>query len=303
MTRSLIFGLVVGAVLACGVAQAQYSYYTDRPALKPLMQPFSNPSSAASSGGFYYFNGATPSANITRGNVVPRAGAGSTGVLGRQTTAPTTAPNVTYKDLFGPGGKLEYNPAPPAGAYYYPVPQDIISSQPAYSDRRYWRNNQYEWTPPVQQAWQVQPYPSQQRQQYAPEQTYAAPATNVYPTLFINDRVYVAVRDYFASLGVTAYWDKATRSAVATLPDGRKVVLPLDSQKITVDAKTVELPAPVVEANEVLMVPLQDLSAALGVKLTVDSQTNRVFLTMPPPPAASAATTDASKPTTATPAQ
>jgi hypothetical protein len=95
-------------------------------------------------------------------------------------------------------------------------------------------------------------------------------------------------------LGVTAYWDKSTRSAVATLPDSRKVVMPLDSKTITVEGKSVELPTPVVEANEILMVPLQDISDALGVKVTVDPQTNRVYLTLPlSPPTTSTTSTNA----------
>jgi hypothetical protein len=305
MTRTLTMVLVLASLLVAGLAQAQYNYYTTRPPLQPLLRPFSNPSSSASAGGFYYFGDSPPPINTTRGNVLPPGGPGSISALNPNRTAkPTAGPNITYKDLFGPGGKLEYNPAPPAGTSYLPVPQDIISSHRVLRDQR--SPNNYEWTPPVIEPWQVVgPYPPQA---YGNEPfsgsvagtsttPTAPPPSNVYPTLYLNNRVYVAVRDYFASLGVVAYWDKSTRSAVATLPDGRKVVLPLDSSKITVDGKTVELGAPVVEANEVLMVPLQDLSEALGVKLTVDPQTNRVYLTLPPPSSASSASATDNKPT------
>lgn len=304
MVRTWLNVLVLGLLLLAAMAQAQYSYYTTRPPLQPLLQPFSNPSSSSSSGGFYYFGGNAPSPNTTRGNVLPPGGPGSISALNSgQTARPSAAPTLSYRDPFGPGGKLEYNPAPPSGAGYlpYPVPQDIISSYPVWRDRRS-RTNPYEWTPPVLQPWQVQPFPAQPSPPSGEQATSSAapapPPSNVYPTLYINNRVYVAARDYFASLGVVAYWDKNTRSAVATLPDGRKVVLPLDSSRITVDGKTVELAAPVVEANEVLMVPLQDLSDALGVKVTVDPQTNRVYLALP----VSATTSSTATPTSGVPA-
>jgi hypothetical protein len=98
------------------------------------------------------------------------------------------------------------------------------------------------------------------------------------PPINWNGIIYVAARDYFSVAGTTAYWDQATSSAQAKLPDGRVVILPLNKAAIKVDAKQVTLAHPSVDVNDTMMVPLRDLSDALGFSIQWDPDRKQAFL-------------------------
>lgn len=134
------------------------------------------------------------------------------------------------------------------------------------------------WTPPEFAG--TQPATSPTQLQVGGQQT----PISEYPAIKWGDVLYVSARDYFAALNVTAYWDETARRAVATLPDGRRVALPLGLNVVFIDDKPVNLPYPTAAANGIMMVPLASLSEALGVTVKYDTQNNTATLELPAAP-------------------
>lgn len=230
---------------------------------------------------------------------VPGLGPGSL----MHTVKPGTGQQVAPKQLFGPGGILEYNPPLPAGSYPFKTYDNYFYHYPS-NDPRWNRGNTYyndyndyapygtdqsgygAWYPPATQGTDTAATTQANTDQ---------PAATSW-----NGLLYVPTRDYFLALGVTAYWDETRRSAVAVLKDGRTVALPLEGTTISVDSKPVTLTAPTAVIGGVMMVPMLALSEALNISLQYDEATGMVYLV--PLPAATAAKTETKPATEAKPA-
>ncbi len=83
--------------------------------------------------------------------------------------------------------------------------------------------------------------------------------------------LYMAGRDYFTALGTVLYYDQPHNSAVAVLPDGRWVVLPLGKDHMYLDRVERALEQPTAVAQGTLMVPVRALSKVLGIPVRWDA--------------------------------
>ena len=123
--------------------------------------------------------------------------------------------------------------------------------------------------------------------------------TGSVPPINWNGVIYVACRDYFNAVGCTAVWNEATHSAEAKLPDARGIVLPLNQGVVKIDGKPALLAHPTADVNDIMMVPLRDLSAALGFTVQWDADRQIVHLV---PNTLPALVVPATVPTTTAPA-
>ena len=110
------------------------------------------------------------------------------------------------------------------------------------------------------------------------------------PPIIWGGVVYLAVRDYFTVLNAGVAWHEQWLSAVATLHDGRMVILPLNRNTVSVQGEIKTMKCPTALVNNIMMVPLRDLSEALGVDVKWDASRKAAIL-MP-----SATTTAATEP-------
>lgn len=99
--------------------------------------------------------------------------------------------------------------------------------------------------------------------------------------LLLNGVLYLAATDYFAALGTNVNYNATYRSAIALLPDGRWLVIPLGHSYFYVDQQLTLLAQPTAVANNILMVPVRALSEKLGFGVKWDP-TNRTAVLVPP---------------------
>jgi hypothetical protein len=123
------------------------------------------------------------------------------------------------------------------------------------------------------------------------------------PPIMWNDVIYVSARTFFGALQTTAYWADSIHSAVAKLPDGRAVIVPLGQSTVTIDTKSVKLARPSASVNNIMMVPLRDLAEALGYNVQWDPETDVATLAPGPKAAGTAAPTTGAAPAATTPAK
>jgi hypothetical protein len=100
--------------------------------------------------------------------------------------------------------------------------------------------------------------------------------------IFTGDgQVLVPFRAVFRALGADVSWDRATRSATATMPDGTTINFPMDRAWATVNGSRVALPA----ASRLHLgwsyVPGEFLVQTLGCRLVWDFPTGRLLITNP----------------------
>jgi len=104
--------------------------------------------------------------------------------------------------------------------------------------------------------------------------------TTVAPSIW-NDTMYISATDYFQGMGTMAYYDAVHLSAVAVMPDGRWVVIPLGQDHIYLDRQKTQLRKPTAVADGILMVPVRALSDVLGIGVRWDPITRSAILNLP----------------------
>ena len=104
---------------------------------------------------------------------------------------------------------------------------------------------------------------------------------NAATPLLWNGVVFVAARDLFEALSAPPVWDSTRRVAVAQMPGGPLVTLPLGYALMYLEDKPVPLPYPTVAVNDIMMVPLRAVAQTLGYQVEWSDADGSVWLYLP----------------------
>lgn len=98
-----------------------------------------------------------------------------------------------------------------------------------------------------------------------------------------NGQTFVAIKDITDAIGGESRWDSKTQSATVTF-DGRSVVIPMGSKKITSNGETVTTTSPAflhkVDRESKTYVPLAILAQGLGLDVKYSVKTKTVFINL-----------------------
>ncbi|MMZ64535.1 hypothetical protein D1872_268740 [compost metagenome] len=98
-----------------------------------------------------------------------------------------------------------------------------------------------------------------------------------------NGQTFVAIKDITDAIGGESRWDSKTQSATVTF-DGRSVVIPMGSKKITSNGETVTTTSPAflhkVDRKSKTYVPLAILAQGLGLDVKYSVKTKTVFINL-----------------------
>lgn len=104
-----------------------------------------------------------------------------------------------------------------------------------------------------------------------------------YQPVLKNGQTFVAIKDITDAIGGESRWDSKTASATITY-DGRSVVIPIGSNKITSDGVTVTTASPAflhkVGKESKTYVPLAILAQGLGLDVQYSGKTKTVFINL-----------------------
>ncbi len=96
-----------------------------------------------------------------------------------------------------------------------------------------------------------------------------------YSPVIEDGRVLVPMRPFCAALGADVSWDQDTRTAVGTR-GGREVRIPVDSTRVFVAGRTVEIEVPARIREGRVYIPLRFLGEALGDRVAWDGHQHRI---------------------------
>ncbi|NSW54494.1 MAG: hypothetical protein HPY44_00655 [Armatimonadetes bacterium] len=99
--------------------------------------------------------------------------------------------------------------------------------------------------------------------------------------LVLNGVLYIAARDYFPALGASLNYNATYRSAIAVMPDGRWLVIPLGHSYFYINQQLTLLAQPTAIANNILMIPVRAMSEKLGFGVRWDPVNNTAVLVPP----------------------
>jgi len=96
----------------------------------------------------------------------------------------------------------------------------------------------------------------------------------------IEGRILVPVRDVFAALGFTPYWDGELRQATL-ISDESTIVIVIDSMNFTINDEQHEFDIPAQIINDATLIPLGAVLRAMDIEPGWDVETSTVVINMP----------------------
>ncbi|MEG1584018.1 MAG: copper amine oxidase N-terminal domain-containing protein [Anaerovorax sp.] len=97
------------------------------------------------------------------------------------------------------------------------------------------------------------------------------------PAVNFNGNVLVPMRTIFESLGAVVQWNNDTRCAIGKL-EGKKVEIPIGSNTVYINGKSVVINQPAEIINEKTLVPIRVVSEGLGATVNWDQKTTTVII-------------------------